>query len=291
MGSAFEFIVIAADEREADIFFNAGKEEVKRIEKLLTEFSSDSETARINAMEAHKIYTIDGEVYRLLERCKKISEISQGAFDITIGPLKKLYHFKCGEGSFPDADVLNETLTRTGFRHVVLLGNNRICLEKRGMKISFAAIGKGYAADKVREKWKAMGLCGGVINASGDLSVMGNRADGSNWQTGIAHPGKERLLMKVNMPTFAVATSGDYEQFFMYNGEKYSHTLHPKTGLPLKGIRSVSVFSPSAELSDALATAVYVMGVEAGRHFIQQLPGTYCVIADEKNQVYTNLPA
>lgn len=291
MGSAFEFIVIAADEQEADIFFKAGKEEVFRIEKLLTEFSPDSETARINAMEAHKIYTINAEVYSLLERCKKLSEISQGAFDITIGPLKKLYRFQCEEGVFPKEEELKATLSRTGFQHILLLGNNRIFLEKRGMKISFAAIGKGYAADRVRKIWKEMELTGGVINASGDLSVMGTRADGSNWQTGIADPGKETLLMKVNMPTFSVATSGDYEQFFTHKGEKYSHTLHPKTGLPLKGIRSVSVFSPSAELSDALATAVYVMGLEAGKHFIQQLPGTYCVIAHENKQVYSNLPS
>ncbi|MEQ1666340.1 MAG: FAD:protein FMN transferase [Bdellovibrionales bacterium] len=291
MGSAFEFIVVANDSSEADVFLNAGMDEMKRIEELLSEFKPTSETSRINSIPANEIFTIDSEVHQLLQRCQKLYSISQGAFDVSMAPLKKLYSFKRTEEKLPSSDDIQCALQKTGFNNILLLDNNRICLLKKEMKISFAAIGKGYAADKVQSLWRQMGVTGGVINASGDISVLGNRADGRCWSTGISNTDRTQLLHKLQMPSVAVATSGDYEQYFVCDGKRYSHTLHPKTGLPVHGIRSVTVFSPSAELSDALATAVNVMGVNEGKHFIQQLPQTWYFILDEKNNIHSNLPA
>lgn len=282
MGSAFELIVVAKDKEEADHFLKIGMDEIKRIEELLSEFKSTSETSRINSFPANEIFSIDAEVHQLLQRCQKICSISQGAFDVSMAPLKKLYSFKRTEATLPSTEEIQIALQKTGFKHILLLDNNRICLQKKEMKISFAAIGKGYAADKVQALWKKRGVCGGVVNASGDISVFGKRADGRCWSTGISDTNRSGLLLKINMPTVAVATSGDYEQYFTQDGKRYSHTLHPKTGLPVQGIRSVTVFSPSAELSDALATAVNVMGVDEGKHFIQQLPQTWYFILDEK---------
>ncbi len=291
MGSAFEFIVVANDSSEADVFLKAGMDEIKRIEEVLTEFKLTSETSRINSFPANEIFTIDSEVHQLLQRCQKLYSISQGAFDVSMAPLKKLYSFKRMEEKLPSSDDIHCALQKTGFNNILLLDNNRICLLKKEMQISFAAIGKGYAADKVQSLWKQMGVTGGVINASGDISVLGKRADGRCWSTGISNTDRTQLLYKLQMPSVAVATSGDYEQYFVCDGKRYSHTLHPKTGLPVHGIRSVTVFSPSAELSDALATAVNVMGVDEGKHFIQQLPQTWYFILDEKNNIHSNLPA
>ena len=291
MGSAFELIVVAHDSTEADGFLKAGINEIKRIEELLTEFKPTSETSRINSFPANEIFTIDSEVHQLLQRCQKLYNISQGAFDVSMAPLKKLYSFKRTEEKLPTSNDIHRTLQKIGFNNILLLENHRICLLKKDMKISFAAIGKGYAADKVQFLWKQMGVTGGVINASGDISVLGERADGRCWSTGISNTDRNQLLHKLQMPSMAVATSGDYEQYFECEGKRYSHTLHPKTGLPVHGIRSVTVFSPSAELSDALATAVNVMGVNEGKHFIQQLPQTWYFILDEKNNIHSNLPA
>lgn len=291
MGSAFELIVVANNKSEADHYLQAALDEISRIEALLTEFNSTSETSRINSFPAHEIFTIDEEVHQLLLRCQKLHSISQGAFDISVAPLKKLYSFKRSEAAFPNMQEIKETLQKTGFNNILLLDHHRICFLKKEMKISFAAIGKGYAADKVHSLWKKMAVTGGVINASGDISVLGKRADGTCWSTGIANTDRTQLLHKLQMPSMAVATSGNYEQYFMQDGKRYSHTLHPKTGLPVYGIQSVTVFSPSAELSDALATTVNVMGVNEGIHFIQQLPQTWYFILDEKNNIYSNLPA
>ncbi len=291
MGSAFELIVVANNANEADIFLQAGLDEITRIEELLTEFKSTSETARINTFPANEIFSIDEEVHQLLQRCQKIFSISQGAFDVSIAPLKKLYSFKRTEASLPSPKEINNVLQKTGFNNILLLDNHRICLLKKEMKISFAAIGKGYAADKVQSLWKKMGVTGGVINASGDICVLGNRANGQSWSTGISNTDRTQLLLKIPMPSTAVATSGDYEQYFVQEGKRYSHTIHPKSGLPVHGICSVTIFSPSAELSDALATAVNVMGVDEGIHFIQQLPLTWYFILDEKNIIHSNLPA
>ncbi len=290
MGSAFELIVVAKNAIKADAYLQAGVDEITRIEELLTEFKSTSETSRINSFPANEIFTIDSEVHQLLQRCKKLYSISQGAFDVSMAPLKKLYSFKKNEGSLPSDEEIKSTLSKTGFENILLLDNHRICLLKKEMKISFAAIGKGYAADKVKALWLQMGITGGVINASGDLCTIGKRADGKTWSAGISNTDWDQLLLKIEMPTAAVATSGDYEQYFTSNGKKYGHTLHPKTGLPVQGMRSVSVFSPSAELSDALATAINVMGLEQGKHLVNQFPQTWYYILDDKNKTHSNLP-
>jgi len=157
------------------------------------------------------------------------------------------------------------------------------------MRISLAAIGKGYAADCVRKLWLNNGIEHGVINASGDLTSMGKRANGQAWQVGIADPeNRKKVLFYLPIDNIAVATSGDAEQFFIHKNKRYSHNINPTTGLPVIGLKSISVFSPSAELSDALATAVYIKGIEQGIHFINQLPHTHCLLIDNNNKIYTS---
>ncbi len=155
------------------------------------------------------------------------------------------------------------------------------------MRISFAAIGKGYAADSVKQKWLNLGVRSGYVNASGDLAAFGHTAQHTPWRIGIAHPDQpDKVLLFIPIENAAIATSGDYEQHFFYHGKRYSHNLNPKTGLPLTGLKSVSIISPSAELSDALATATYVKGLQDGLTFVNQLPQTHCVIIDENNHVH-----
>ena len=154
------------------------------------------------------------------------------------------------------------------------------------MKLSFAAIGKGYASDRVKMIWQQMGVTSGYVNASGDLNAFGTKADGSHWNIGIANPDdKTKMILFVPVINASVATSGDYEQYFMHQGKRYSHNIDPRSGLPLTGVKSVSVFSPSAELSDALATAIYVMGSSKGISFVNQLPQTHAIIIDEENNL------
>ncbi len=288
MGSVFQLIIGSSDEERAYSLLQLALREIDRIESELSEFREASYTTLINNNAGIQPTQVSGEVFELLERCLKLSTLTQGAFDISVGPLKQTYQFKNHEFQFPSKERINAALDRVGYQKIKLYpATKEVFLLKKGMRISFAAIGKGYAADCVKKKWIDHGVSSGVINASGDLTTIGQRANGSPWHVGIAHPDeKDKYIVHFPLDDASVATSGDYEQNFMYRGKRYSHNLNPKTGLPIEGIKSVSVVSQSAELCDALATAVYVMGVEVGMHFLNQLPNTHGILIDDKNRSF-----
>jgi thiamine biosynthesis lipoprotein len=287
MGSVFELKAISDEEEFARRLLNNGINEIRRIEALLTEFNDRSVTSLLNHNAGKRAVNIPAEVYQLIVRCIRISELTQGAFDITIGPLKQLYDFRNGEFAFPDDSMIGNAIARIGYQHIHCSQDNTIYLEREAMHISFAAIGKGYAADRVKRLWQSEGIQSGVINASGDLTAFGRNRHNEQWRVGIANPDRrDEVILYFPIEDGSVATSGDYEQFFYRHGVRYSHNIDPKTGKPLTGIKSVSIVSPSAELSDALATAVYVMGVEAGLHFVNQLPNTHCLIIDDGNSIH-----
>lgn len=289
MGSVFELIVVTDNDIEANQFFQEGINEIERLETLLSEFREDSEISAINRNAGITTVKVSDEVYNLLVRCKHLHRITQGAFDITISPLKKLYNFRNQKFDFPSQSVIKKTLALVGTDKLVLKGNHTAFLPMMGMNISLAAIGKGYAADCVKKIWLGMNVKAGVINASGDLTIIGEKEKNKPWVAGIPDPdNKENMFCYIPLKNKAIATSGDYEQFFIRNGIRYSHTIDPKNGLPLTGIKSVSVVTNSGELCDALATAVYVMGKNIGLHFIDQVPHAYCLIIDEDNRIFAS---
>lgn len=284
MGSAFEFVLIDEPQRGEDLIRECIAE-VSRLERLLTEFSDDSQTSALNKNAGLRPVRVDGEVYELLKRCAAISRLTQGAFDITASALKKLYNFKQAHFAFPGRTAVRDGLARVGFDKVEFYPDNHVFLKEPGMHIGFGAVGKGYAADRVSKIMQAKGVKAGVINASGDLLAWGHRGNGRPWQIGIADPvNPERPRLTIPVLNRAVATSGDYERYFMYKGKRYAHTIDPKTGRPVKGLKSATVASPSAELSDALATAVFVMGPEPGLHLIDQLPGTHALLITDRDE-------
>lgn len=289
MGSDFELIATGPDDAFIARALETGVAEIQRLERLLTEFSDSSDTARINAAAGGSPVKVAPEVYHLLERCVRISELSQGAFDITAGALKKLYRFRERPSALPSDQAVKEVSALTGYRFIRLLPGYHVSLARKGMHVGFGAIGKGYAADRVKQLWLQLGMKAGVVNASGDLTAWGLRPDGSQWKIGIANPrvpGKVLLWLPVDHAS--VATSGDYEQYIELEGKRYSHNIDPRTGKPARLLKSVTVLSPSAELSDALATAVTIMGREAGLNMINQLPGLHCVVIDDHDRVFTS---
>lgn len=288
MGSAFEFIIIARQE-QGEQLLDRSIAEVKRLEHLLTEFSPSSQTSRINQAAGIAPVTVPEEVHQLIHRSIGISRLTQGAFDITSGLLKRLYNFKGAHFNFPSRKQIRQVLLNAGYQNIELTDHNRVFLKKKGMHIGFGGIGKGYAADKVKAMLVGEGVTSGVINASGDLTAWGASPDGTPWRIGIANPANaDQMLLWLPLQNASVATSGDYEQFFIKNGIRYSHTMDPKSGWPVKGIKSVTIVSPAAELSDALATAVFVMGVEVGLHFVNQLPQTHVVIVNNEDKIFTS---
>ncbi len=291
MGNTFEITVVATDPIWAKEKITIAIAEIKRIEKLLTTFDDNSQTNQINKSAGITAVKVDQEVFDLIERSIKISSVTDGAFDLTYGSIDTtLWNFDCSMTRLPDEATAKQMVQLINYKNIVLDSHNRtVLLSQKGMRIGFGGIGKGYAADCATALLQKHGVQSGIVNASGDLAAWGMQANGQPWTIGIAHPDSARLSFSyLNITGMAIATSGNYEKYATINGKKYSHTINPKTGLPVSGIKSVTIISPNAEIADAMATPVTIMGVKAGINMINQIKHLGCIIIDENNTMYTS---
>lgn len=291
MGNAFEFCVVADNVSWAEERITEAIQEVQRIEATLTSFNDSSQTYKVNQMAGVAAVQVDKEVYDLIYRSLKISALTQGAFDITYGSIdKRLWNFDTTMTSLPNKEAAKESIRLINYRNVILDEDRcTVFLKEKGMRIGFGGIGKGYAADRAKKLLVEKGAANGFVNAAGDLSMWGTQPDGSPWTIGIADPNsKHHPFSFLKLTDMAVATSGSYEKFAVIDGVKYSHTIDPKTGFPVTGIKSVTIISPSAELSDSMATPITVMGKKIGLHLIDQMKNIECIIMDDNNQVTTS---
>jgi thiamine biosynthesis lipoprotein len=291
MGNRFEFTIIAAEKQSGEQAIDNAIEEVKRIEEILSTFRDNSQANKINQNAGIKPVQVDEEVLKLIERSNKISALTDGAFDITYGSLdKSFWNFDLNMTALPDKATALKTIGLINYRDLILnKEESTVMLKKKGMRIGFGGIGKGYAADRAKQILQGLGIKSGIVNAAGDLVTWGMQLNGSPWTIGIADPDQsDRPFSSLNISNMAIATSGNYEKYVMIDGKRYSHTIDPKTGFPVSGIKSVSIICPSAELADALATPVIVMGVRVGLNLINQLNQVGCVIIDDRDKVYTS---
>lgn len=289
MGNQFEISAVSDNEQNANRIINAGIDEIKRIEKLLTTFQDSSETNLINRNAGIEPVRVSEEIFNLIERSIKISSITQGAFDITYGSIdKSLWNFDTQMKSLPDKQTAREMVRLINYRNIVLdRENSTVFLKEKEMRIGFGGIGKGYAAEMAKCKMQQLGITNGIVNASGDLTTWGLQPNGDEWTVGIANPnisGEVFSFLKIS--GLAVATSGNYEKFIMIDGKKYSHTIDPRTGLPVTGIKSVTIITKNAEIADAMATPVTIMGVKAGLHMINQMKDVDVIIIDDHDKIH-----
>ena len=291
MGNAFEITVIGNDQCWADRYIDAAVNEIKRIEKLLTTFDDNSQTNRINKMAGIRPVKVDTEVFDLIRRSIRISNITQGAFDITYGSVdRSLWNFDSTMTELPNEEAAKSMVHLVNYKNIVLNEKeSSVMLKKKGMRIGFGGIGKGYAAEMAKNLLQQRGVQNGVVNASGDLTAWGLQANKKPWTIGIVDPNnKPNVFSYLNVTDMAVATSGNYEKYILIGGKKYSHTINPKTGLPVTGIKSVTVITPNAEIADAMATPISVMGIKAGLDLINQMKNIDCIIIDDNNKVYSS---
>jgi FAD:protein FMN transferase len=291
MGNRFEISVIADDAAYANKCIDAAVQEIQRIENLFTTFKDDSDTNRINMLAGISPVKVEREVLELIQRSLRISDITQGSFDITYGSIdKSLWNFDKDMKQLPDAAIAKKAVKLINYKNVIV--DEKECtvfLKEKGMRIGFGGIGKGYAAEKAKALLQQRGITSGIVNAAGDLTAWGYQLNGEPWTIGIADPDSmHHPFSSLNITNMAIATSGNYVKYAVINGKKYSHTIDPKTGLPVSGIKSVTIIAPNAELADALATPVMVMGIKAGLSLIDQLPNISCIIIDDSNKLYTS---
>lgn len=291
MGNNFTITVVSENENTANANINLAITEISRIETLLTTYKDNSQTNLINENAAIKPVKVDLEVFNLIERCMGISKITQGAFDISYGSIdKNLWNFDQTITQLPDAETALKMVHLIDYRNIILdKENTTVFLKKEGMRIGFGGIGKGYAAEMAKQLLIKHNVKSGIINASGDLSAWGLQPNGKKWTIGVADPESPASAFSyIEISNKAVATSGNYEKFVTINGQKYSHTIDPKTGLPITGIKSVTIITSNAEFADAMATPIAVMGIKAGLYLIDQIPDLYCIIIDDSNTIYTS---
>lgn len=283
MGSAFEITLVAEDSIQAEKWLNQGIQEITRIEALISSWDTKSQTSKINANAGIGPVEVNQELFQLIKRSLIISQQTDGAFDISYAAADKVWTFDGRASVWPAEGVLEKALERIGYQKIKLdLATSSVYLEQRGMKIGFGAIGKGYAADRVKAILKAQGVSAGLVNASGDMQAWGVQADGKPWTVGIVNPmDKQKVFSWFDLQEKAVVTSGDYERFITIDGIRYGHIVDPRTAKPAKGIISATVFAPKAELADALATSIFVLGKENGLFLIDQLPEVEALLIED----------
>ncbi len=287
MGTRFEITLVSTQEA-ANQYLNAAQGEIERIERLISSWDANSQTAEINRQSGIKPVKVAKELYELIARSIEISKITQGAFDISYAALDPVWFFDGRMKAVPSESQRLKSVQNIGFKDLVLNAKEQtVYLPKKGMKIGFGAIGKGFAADATKKLMKSLGVSSGIINASGDLTSWGKKPDGTDWQVGISNPeNPAKVFSWFPVRDAAVATSGNYEKYVTLEGKQYSHIMDPRTGMPVSGIKSVTVFAPNAELADAFATAVFIMGIDTGIDTISQLPGMSCIIVDAENNIH-----
>lgn len=290
LGSPFDITVVAKDSIQGNEFTNEAIAEVTRIENLISDWIPTTQISRVNNNAGIQPIKVDAEVYDLVERALKISKLTNGAFDISYASMDRIWKFDGSMKKMPSKEEIKKSVEKVGYQNVILNPKDTtIFLKNKGMKIGLGGIGQGYIADKIKELLKSKGCESGLVNVSGDISTWGKQIDGNPWTIAIINPmNKNKVFATFPLEDTAVETSGSYEKYVTFNGKRYSHIIDPRTGYPASGIVSISVFAKQTEMADALATGIFVMGVEVGLDFVNQIKGLECIIVDDKGVIHTS---
>ena len=290
MGCRFVVRAVAASDAISWTAINAGIAEIDRIEKLISSWDTNSQTSLINNNAGIKPVEVDQELFDLIERSLRISQLTNGAFDISFASMDRIYTFDGKEHILPTKEMIEEAKSKIDYRKIDLDHTNKtVYLTEKGMKLGFGGIGKGYAANKAKKIMQAItGVRGGIVNASGDLMIWGNDSPNDDtWNIKISDPkNADRSLADLDVKNTAVVTSGNYEKYFVNNGKRYAHIIDPLTGLPTTGIKSVTVICNDAEIADALATSIFILGLQDGLYLANQLRDVEALVVTDDDKLH-----
>jgi thiamine biosynthesis lipoprotein len=281
MGALFEIAAWVPGGRQAAAqeLLNEALDVAADLEGQISSWDPESETSAVNRAAGLAPVAIGEDLRALVEIAVAWADRTDGAFDVTVAPLIDLWKRAEDQEMLPTETEIQGELDRVGFKKI-LVEEDTLFLSESGMRLGFGAIGKGFAADHVAEMLLAAGVENFIVGAGGDLIVRGARG-AESWQVGVRDPRRSGLLAVSPISNRAVATSGDYEQFISVGGYRYSHILDPRNGMPVSGLTSVTVFSAHAVDSDALATALFVMGSDEGIAFVEELPDVEALFVTE----------
>ena len=264
--------------------------EVKRIENLISDWIPTTQISQVSKNSGIQPVKVDKEVYDLVERAIKVSQLTSGAFDISYASMDKIWKFDGSMKAMPTPEAIKQSVARIGYQKIVLDAKAQtIYLKEKGMKLGLGGIGQGYIADKIKDLLLSKGCISGIVNVSGDINAWGYQTTGKPWTVAIVNPiNKNKVFATFPLENSSVETSGSYEKFVVFDGKRYSHIIDPRTGYPAQGVVSVSVFAKQTEIADALATGIFVLGVDVGLNLVNQLKGIGCIIVDDKGEIHTS---
>ncbi len=287
-------VTVVSDSKEkADLAIEKAFDEIRRIEKLINFYSPTSEVSLINKYAGIKPVKVSKETLEIIKKAIYVSDITNGAFDATIGPLVKLWDFH--RRVIPDKKKIYKAKKYVGYKNIVIdEKNSTVYLKKKGMYIDLGGIAKGYTADKIVEILKKSGIKSGIVAVGGDIKAFGRKPDGSPWIVGVRHPRSENrsdVIATLYLEDKAISTAGDYERYFIIDSKRYHHILDPATGYPATESISVTVISDNGYLADGLSTGFFVLGPEKSLTLARKYK-VEVIIVDKKLNLYhtDNIP-
>ena len=280
MGSAYSVVVYGEDRTRMEEAVDAAFAEVQRLDQMLSNYKPESELSEINRYAGERPVPVTQEMFDLLAACVEYSRESEGAFDITVGPLMKVWGFYKGTGRLPHHAEILGAMERVGYRNIVLDATHRtVRFAKEGGELDPGGIGKGYAVDRMVEVLKKYGIQTALVSASGSsIYGLGTPPDEKGWKVEIRDPKNEKKsVAEVYLKNESMSTSGNYEKFFRAEGRIYSHIMDPRTGWPAQGVLSVSAVTPRTIDSEAWTKPLFVNGpVWASKHKPAGLRAFFC---------------
>ncbi|MCL1673478.1 FAD:protein FMN transferase [Elizabethkingia ursingii] len=291
MGSRFQITLVDKDSISAEQNIHKAIAEITRIENLISEWRPETQISQVNQNAGIKPIKVDKEVFDLTKKGIYFSKLTDGAFDISIVAMDKIWKFDDSMDELPSEQAIKESVRHVGYQNIILDStNSTIFLKNPGMKIGFGSIGKGYAADKTRDLMKSIGVKAGIIDASGDISTWGTQPDGKPWAIGINNPFNDHKMAAVlYFKENAVTTSGSYEKYAEIHGKRYSHIMNPKTGYPSTGLTSVTITGPNATMANGFSTSIMVLGEKEGLKLLKPFPEYHYLLITDKGKIIKNI--
>lgn len=266
------------------------EEEIKELESLMSFFLETSEVSKINKNAGLSEVQVSSDVLYVLNRAKYFSEISDGAFDITIGPVAKLWGIFTDKAKIPSKEEITYALKFTGYEDISINnGLGSVMLKKAGESVDLGAIAKGYAADKVIDIYKQYNIESAFVNLGGNVMVLGTKPDGTPWRIGIQNPILERglCLGAVNAIGKTIVTSGDYVRYIEKDNKKYHHILDPRTGYPADSrLISTTIVSEKSIGADAISTAIFILGLDEGMKLINSMKDMEAIFITKNKEIH-----
>lgn len=289
MGTNVTITVVSETTKEGDGAIGAAMDEIRRLDEMMSLYKENSEVTRVNMASGKHPVKVSPEMIEVVENAVAVAKLTDGVFDITMGPLIVLWRMRIAEGKIPTEEEITRILPRVNYRNIIVnKKKSTLFLRRPDMIIDLGGVAKGYAADRAAGILKQHGIRSAIVAVAGDIRILGARPDGSPWRIGVQHPRKPKTILTVlDLRDTFISTSGDYERFVIKAGKRYHHIIDPRTGKPSTGVISATVIGDRGAIVDPLTTALFVLGREKGMKLVNQLGYEAVVVAEDGRASHT----